>query len=188
MVGEVGHGRLPALRAERGSSLTELLVTAAISLLVIAAAGTTLALAVGAWNGQSKRTDAFDQARQAFLDMTRELRQATEITRLSGQVLEAKLAVGEGQDAPLHVIRWDCSRAGRRSGTRTCVRQDVTANTTRNVWVDVRNTDVFTQAADSRHIRIRIEQDNASGGAPFVLEGGVTARSCAEGEGVVGEC
>lgn len=182
------HGRLPSLRGERGTSVAELLVTAAISLIIVAAAGTTLALAVGAWNKQSKRTDAFDQARQAFLDMTRELRQASEVRRLSGQMLEAKVAVGEGANRTLHTIRYDCSRPGRRSGTRTCVRQDVTASTTRNVWVDVRNTEVFTQAQGSRHIRIRIEQDNASGGAPYVVEGGVTARSCPEGEGVVGEC
>ena len=101
-------------------TLTELLVTALLSLLILAAA--LLALD-GARSGSTRTTarqEAVSQAEFALARITREARQATLATVQGSGVLDMKTRVrsSAGAASQLRRIRYDCSQAS------TCVRKD----------------------------------------------------------------
>mgnify|MGYP001049821979 CR=1 FL=1 len=115
--------------ADDGFTFIEFLVAAGMMLIVAVAVMALMLVSFRQDDNQADRVTAIDEARNALLKMTTEVRGAAGLDSVSPQVLDVLVHVPEDAANPYHWIRYKC--VGNDQGSSqglggTCTRQDKT--------------------------------------------------------------
>ncbi len=119
------------LAAQDGFTFTEFAVAAAMMLVVAVAVMGLMLVSIRQNDSQADRVTALDEARNALVKMTTEIRSATGLDSVSPQILDVLVHVPEDAGEPYHWIRYKCvgNDQGNSQGLGgTCSRQDKTIN------------------------------------------------------------
>jgi len=168
------------LRCERGVGLIELLTV--LPMLAVVLLGIYALYNVGAKSQQetNNRVQSLLQQQNGLERITREMRQATSVTPVSSQVLDAVTWVRptSGAASVQRRVRYDCS-----SGT--CNRWEGPAGGSFDtgpvpVITDVQNADVFSlepNSVDPTYVVTRVEVRVRNANNPITLDGGFSLRN-----------
>jgi hypothetical protein len=152
-----------------------------VPMAVIVLLGVYAVYHVGAEGQQetNNRVRSLAQQQQGMERIAREMRQATGITPISSQVLDATTWVRpvDGSASVLRRVRFDCS-------TGSCLRSEgpVGGSLTGSVKVigDVQNADVFQlepNTVDPTRVGMHVEVGVPGASSPLVLDGGFALRN-----------
>lgn len=118
---------------------------AIIILAVLAAAAMTfIVVSSRQYAGQQDRVQATDDARNALLNMTSELRDATSVKLVDARTVDATV---RNADGTLSDVRFACATVG--GGVSECTRTDVTSGASELLISDVENDDNFSSVSGS---------------------------------------
>ena len=168
------------LRCERGVGLIELLTV--LPMLAVVLLGIYALYNVGAKSQQEtdNRVRGLIQQQNGMERISREMRQATSITPVSSQILDATTWVrpSAGTASVQRRVRYDCT-------TGTCKRWEGPAGgalTTGPVAVitNVQNADVFSlepNSVDPTYVLTRVEVKVTGANNPITLDGGFALRN-----------
>ena len=170
------------LRSERGVGLIELLTV--LPMVAVVLMGIYALYNVGAKSQQetNNRVRSLIQQQNGLERISREMRQATSVTPVSSQILDAVTWVRPtaGTASVQRRVRYDCS-----SGT--CNRWEGPAGGALDtgpvpVITDVQNADVFSlepNSVDPTYVVTRVEVDVKDANNPITLDGGFALRNLA---------
>lgn len=176
------------LRGEEGLTLIELLVAAAMMVILVMVAGTMLISAVQTQPEISKRTRTISTARFVLERMTREIRNGIAVDSHSDSVLTFRAYVRHGScgsttalpatsSAILCQVTYDCS-----SGT-ACTRRETattapTGGTPVVIFKGINSTNVFstTPETDPKFVGITLRFPNPGGKGNLTVSDGATLR------------
>lgn len=168
------------LRCERGVGLIELLTV--LPMLAVVLLGIYALYNVGAKSQQetNNRVRSLIQQQNGLERITREMRQATSVTPVSSQILDAVTWVrpAAGTASVQRRVRYDCS-----SGT--CNRWEGPSGGSLDtgpvpVITDVQNADVFSlepNSVDPTYVVTRVEVRVKDANNPITLDGGFALRN-----------
>jgi prepilin-type N-terminal cleavage/methylation domain-containing protein len=147
-----------ARSGERGYSLIELMVVAALLAVVLGAILTLAEATQRIAPQETERAHVIREAQVGLDRMTRELRQAYAAPAVSGSTVEASVL---GRGGATRTVRYDCDEAHpTESGYTRCLRQVLTGGTwsTGEVVIDrvLNGTSVFT-ATPPDYVRAAVE-------------------------------
>ena len=174
------EGMTRRLRCERGVGLIELLTV--LPMLAVVLLGIYALYNVGAKSQQetNNRVRSLIQQQNGLERITREMRQATSVTPVSSQVLDAVTWVRptSGAASVQRRVRYDCS-----SGT--CNRWEGPSGGSLDtgpvpVITDVQNADVFSlepNSVDPTYVVTRVEVRVKDASNPITLDGGFALRN-----------
>ncbi len=174
------------LAAEGGFTLTELLVVAGVLAIVAIAIMTFILVSARTFGSQEDRVTRTDDARNALLRISSELRDAGTVT-ITGGVVTAQVRQADGSVTP---TSYSCTTGG--GGLSSCSATTAAGSTL--LVENVVNSDVFAAIAGSDSgasslgggIQIRMALDLEESSNPIVLTTAVKPRNCAAfGTGVV---
>jgi hypothetical protein len=168
------------LRSERGVGMVELLTV--LPMLAIVLLGIYALSDVGAKSQRqtNSRTATLQRGQNGMERLTREMRQATEFTPVSSQVLDATTYVrpADGSVSILRRVRYECdSGSCRRWEGPAGGALDTGPETIIN---GLQNADVFFFAPDSVNptfVSMKIEVTVIGASNPIVLDGGFELRN-----------
>jgi hypothetical protein len=170
------------LRSERGVGLVELLTV--LPMIAIVLLGMYALYNVGAKSQQetNNRVRSLIQQQSGLERISREMRQATNITPVSSQIIDGTTWVrpSDGSASTQRRVRYDCS-----SGT--CNRWEGPAGGALDtgpvpVITDVENADVFSlvpNTVDPTYVATRVEVTVKGANNPITLDGGFALRNLA---------
>jgi hypothetical protein len=174
------EGLLRRLRCQRGVGLVELLTV--LPMIAVVLLGIYALYDVGAKSQQetNNRVRSLIQQQNGLERISREMRQATSITPVSSQILDAVTWVRPlaGTASVQRRVRYDCS-------TGTCNRWEGPAGGALDtgpvpVITDVLNADVFSlepNSVDPTYVETRVEVNVKGAGNPITLDGGFALRN-----------
>ncbi len=165
---------------QEGFTIPELLVAAAVVVVMIGAIVPVIWISSGNFGGQSDRVSALDNDRVAFDEMTRALRQA-------------RLVVPVPADAPgpsvQHVavttnsggqVEFDCGVPSEIEGRFKCISRS--AGGSKDLIDGITNTDPFAITGD-RYVAVNLQKSPPGAEHPVSLQGGVSLRLNSAGSG-----
>lgn len=131
------------IRDERGFTLPELAVGIAVTLIIAAAGMTFIVLAGHQLSNQGERVSATDDARNALLAMTSEIRDATLVTIVDARTVDATVWT---QSGAVENVRFSCEPDG---ATSRCTRTNTGTGDIRELVSGVTNDENFAAVAGS---------------------------------------
>lgn len=187
--GSYSHGRLERgvrlrLSQERGTtSLFELLVAVPVMLVVLISVFALYQLSVRGGDRTNNRVRSLQQQQIGVERISRELRQATAVTPVSGQVVDVETYVtpsGGSGAVPRHV-RYECTTGSCKryegpSGGATFTSGPV------SVITDIQNSNVFEMKPDSinpNFVALVVDVGVKDASHPIRLSGGVAFKNLA---------
>lgn len=166
-------------RDERGFTLVELLVVAALMVVVVGAAMGLLLSAGNSEAGTARRSDASMRTQVAMERLTREMHQAASFNFFTSQIVDVNTWVRSGTgSAQIKRLYYDCSQGHecRRYELAVGAPDPSPTSTAYTVFAQgLRNVDVFTpQPAflNPTAVEIRMELDQGAGAPPLELSDG----------------
>jgi Tfp pilus assembly protein PilW len=162
-----------------------------VMLIVVAAIMTFIALAARQYSGQEERVTQTDQARNALMTITSELRDAGAVIHTDDRTVQAEVRQADGT---YHQVTYACETAG---ATSTCTRTDAVTAEEELLIEGVVNTNNFALVAGSTlagtgsgggAIAVILELDLEDAENPVTLSSAVRPRNCSSTAGVINPC
>lgn len=182
------------LADQRGTTLIDLLLVAALSTVVLGAVLGFVAASARHNLSTTARVDAIDRASFGLERIENDLRQALEIgpaqtVTTRSAIVDLRRWVRTASTPAQHWIRIDCTETGTIAGTHACTRRDVTAGTPPARILDgiSGSTAIFTlrprPASGAAMAPVDISVVTQAKGRAHVvtLQSTVTPRNCADG-------
>jgi hypothetical protein len=189
----LGNGTERALSSEEGVTLVELVIGAALGLLVIGAAVTVFTASIGVQPRIDKRAAQIDQARSTSARITQELRQGSNASSVNPSQLMILTYVPRttcggstpGPDTRCRVF-YNCTQSG---ATASCTRIECPpallapgtgCGTTQIVLTGLVTNQVFTfspQTPGQAYVGIRVQFPAENGDDAITLQDGVALRN-----------
>ena len=182
--------RKPRIGHEGGYTLPELTVAATVTLIVAVAVMGFIVVSARQYSGQEHRVTRTDDARNALMRITDELRDAGAVTVVDARTVRAEV---RGADGSFHQVTFTCDTA--TGGTAICTRTDadgeeqlVTGVVNDQNFQLVPGSDITGTGSQGGAIRVRLELDLDDAVNPIVLSSAVKPRNCSSTPGVVNPC
>jgi type II secretory pathway pseudopilin PulG len=181
-----------ALRGEAGMTLVELLVAAALSVVIVGAAGSMLISAVRSQPRISERARAISTARYVLERMTREIRNAYFVyegatgsavsidTRVRSTTCGAPGAKEASEASTRCKVTYACSGAPTASCTRTETDPGTTGGTPATIVSGLESEQVFNYSPDAEeptYIGMTLEIPNPEGSGNLTITDGAGLRT-----------
>lgn len=186
------RARIETLREQGGFTLPELAVGTTVMLIIAVAVLTFIVVSARQYSGQEDRVTATDDARNALLRITGELRDAGGVTFVDERTLQAEARESDGS---LHRVTYACSGSATDAGS--CTRTDATTGEQELLVEEVVNETNFSLVAGSDlvgtgsaggAVLVRLELDLDEAENPIVLSSAVRPRNCSAQAGVINPC
>jgi prepilin-type N-terminal cleavage/methylation domain-containing protein len=171
------------LSREGGFTFPELTVAILVTGIIAAAGVTFVVVSTHQWGDQQGRVSATDKARNALIQMTSELRDATSVKLVNARTVDASVWNADGT---VTNVRFACA-------TTTCTRTIVSTGSQETLVTDVSNADNFAKVFGSDvtgttsrngalQIKLELEIDNETSTSgpenPMSLVATVKPRNC----------
>ena len=156
---------------ERGFTLPEMLVGAAVVVVMIGAVVPLIWISSGQFGRQDGRVSAMDNDRVAFDDITRTLREASSVEQLSPQSL--RVITGNASVDPVIL---DCGLPTDSPNRYLCVRQN-DDGTSKELIAGITNVDPFHMDVERRFVSVDLQMSPPGSATPVSLAGGVSLRA-----------
>lgn len=181
--------RLKRLREEDGLTLPELAVTAILLAIIAVAVMTFIVVSARQYGNQEDRVTTTDEARNALMRISSDLRDAGAVS-VAGGVVTAEVRQADGSLVP---TTYSCAPDG--GGLATCSATTATGSeqlvsgvVNTDNFVAILGSDVDPTATQGGAVAIRLELQLDDAANPFVLATAVKPRNCSEAAGVVNPC
>ena len=173
-----------------GFTFPELTVGFAVALIIAVAAMTFILISARQWQTQEERVSTTDDARNALHSMIAELRDASAVTFVDAQTIDATVRTAGGGTEN---VSYRCA-AGTPTGS--CSRVSLDSGASRLLVEGLVNADNFSVVAASdvdgasvaKTIGVRLALDLERAENPIVLATSVTPRNCSDAVGVINPC
>jgi Tfp pilus assembly protein PilW len=188
----LARARTTTMRHEGGFTLPELAVATTVTLIIGVAVLSFIVLSARQYTGQEDRVTTTDEARNALLRITNELRDAGAVTWVDQGTVQAEARASDGT---FHQVTYSCDTG--TGGTSTCTRTDATTSDEELLVEGVVNANNFRLIAGSDltgttseggAVEIRLELDLDDTDNPIVLSSAVRPRNCSTTAGVINPC
>src|SRR5687768_4456790 len=136
--------RITKVRDEGGFTLPELSVAIIVMLIVVAAVLAFILVAIRQYSGQEERVTQTDQARNAMLRITSELRDAGAVTQVDARTVQAEVRQTDGS---YHQVTFACQGPAAAS---SCSRTDAVTGEEELLVEDVVNANNFALVPGSK--------------------------------------
>ena len=182
--------RTTDVRDEGGFTLHELSVAAAVMLIIAAAVMTFIVVAIRQYSNQEERVTQTDQARNAMMRITGELRDAGAVVHLNDRTVQAEVRQTDGS---YHQVTYSCEGGS----VSACTRADAVTGEEELLVEDVVNSNNFALVRGSTldgtgtkggAIAVILELDLADADNPVTLSSAVRPRNCSSAEGTINPC
>jgi prepilin-type N-terminal cleavage/methylation domain-containing protein len=182
--------RKTKVRDEGGFTLHELSVGVAVMLIIAAAVMAFIVIAARQYSNQEERVTQTDQARNAMMRITSELRDAGAVTHVNDRTVQAEVRQADGS---YHQVTYGCEGGP----TSACTRADAVTGDEELLVEDVVNSNNFPLVAGSTlegtgskggAIAVILELDLDDADTPITLSSAVRPRNCSSAAGVINPC
>ncbi len=175
-----------------GFTLPELAVTTTVMLIIGVAVLSFIVVSARQYTGQEDRVTTTDEARNALLRITNELRDAGAVTFVDQGTVQAEARASDGT---FHQVTYSCGTG--TGGTETCTRTDATTGdeellvegvVNANNFRLIAGSDLTGTSSEGGAVEVRLELDLDDAENPIVLSSAVRPRNCSTTAGVVNPC
>ncbi len=181
------HARTRKPGHEGGFTLPELAVATMVMLIIGAAVLTFIVISARQYTGQEDRVTTTDDARNALLLITNELRDAGAVTFVDSQTVQAEVRATDGT---FHQVTFACEGSSCSRTDATTEEESVLVEGVENeeAFALIAGSDVADATSEGGAVQVRLELPVDEADNPIVLSSAVRPRNCSATAGVINPC